>query len=124
VGDVFDRVAVDRDVRNLYATGWFTRLKVAESTTNDGVILNYLLQERPKLTKIRFEGNTRHDEAYLSKALLSKLGGGLDERTLIADVQSLQEFYRRLGFSGAEVKSVCNVNEDVGEAEAVFKITE
>ena len=123
-GETFDQAAVDRDVQSLYGTGWFYRLRVIQTTNDTGVALNYCLQEKPTLTRIRFEGNTRYNETYLVKALSLQVGDRWDEKVLLADADGLQEFYRLEGFANAKVALISAINEDAGEAEAVFKITE
>ena len=65
-GDVYQRAKVDDDVRNLYATGYFYNIRVAEDITSDGIALTYVLQGNPLLTDIKFTGNTR----FSSKKLL------------------------------------------------------
>ena len=41
VGDPYRRAAVDDDVRNLYATGFFYNIRVTADDTPDGVVLTY-----------------------------------------------------------------------------------
>jgi outer membrane protein assembly factor BamA len=124
VGDIFDRAAADRDVRSLYGTGWFSNLRIDDSTSDQGVILNYLVQEKPKLSRIRFVGNTNYREADLAKILTSKVGEPLDERMLFDDAQRVRELYGEAGFSGTKVKTESNVNEDAGVGEVIFDIAE
>src|SRR3977135_1978373 len=57
VGDPYRRAAVDEDVRSLYATGLFYNIRVAEDTTPEGVVLTYIVQGKPRLTDIKFQGN-------------------------------------------------------------------
>ena len=124
VGDNFDLTAVDRDVRNLYALGFFSNLRVTKSNSDAGIILNYLLQEKPRLAAINFAGNTKFRETDLATILTSKIGGLLDERSLFSDAQMIQELYVKSGLSDTKVKCSTKVNEDLGEGEATFEIIE
>jgi len=124
VGDNFDQVAVDRDVRDLYAIGFFHNLRVSKNNSEAGIILNYLVHEKPRLTTINFAGNTKFRETDLATILTSKVGGSLDERALFSDSQMIQERYVKSGFGNAKVKYSTKVNEDLGEGEATFEITE
>ena len=123
-GDIFDRAAVDRDVRNLHGTGLFCALRAADSLSKEGVLLNYLLQERPKVAKIGFNGNTKFPDADLSKLISSRVGQSLNDQTLIEDAQRIKELYANSGFSTAEVRLRSNVNEDLGVAEVIFEVLE
>lgn len=55
---------------------------------------------------------------------ISKVGGSLDERTLFSDAEMIQERYVKSGFGDAKVECSIQVNEDLGEGEATFEITE
>src|SRR2546426_10637022 len=57
VGDPYIRPNVDDDVKNLYGTGLFYNIRVAESNSVDGVALTYLVQAKPRVTEIKFQGN-------------------------------------------------------------------
>ena len=68
--------------------------------TNEGAVLDYVLQEKPKLAQIRFAGDTNSTSATLGKSLASKVGERLDERVLFNDAQTLQKLYQESGFPG------------------------
>src|SRR5262249_28390871 len=82
VGAPYQRAAVDDDVRNLYATGLFYNIRVAEDVTTNGVVLTYVLQAKPRLTQIEFRGNKKFSNAKLRKKITSKIDEPLDERKL------------------------------------------
>src|SRR5437667_11930023 len=79
VGDPYLRTAVDDDVRNLYATGLFYNIRVADEITLEGVALTYVVQGNPRLTEIKFHGNSKFKNTKLSKKLSSKVGEPLDD---------------------------------------------
>src|SRR6186713_1243221 len=58
-GDTFQRGAVDDDVRNLYATGYFNNIRVSEEMTPAGLVLTYRVQGKLLLTDIKFSGNKK-----------------------------------------------------------------
>ncbi len=57
-GDFFSRIAVDDDIRNLYATGHFLNIRTLEEPSPDGITLTYVLEAKPRITDFRFVGNT------------------------------------------------------------------
>jgi RNA polymerase sigma factor (sigma-70 family) len=124
VGDGFNRAVIDLDVENLYATGLFRNVRVVENTSAEGIALNYLVQEKPRLSEISFAGNTKFYDVELAKVLSSKIGGLLDERTLSSDAQKIQEAYVNSGSTKAKVKYSLRENEDLGEGEVTFEINE
>ncbi|MFO1478402.1 MAG: outer membrane protein assembly factor BamA [Verrucomicrobiota bacterium] len=123
-GDVYRAMAVDDDIRNLYATGLFYNIRVTDETTAAGVVLTYLLQAKPKLTEIRFAGNTKFSDNKLKKKVTSKVGEPLDERKLFTDCQSIQDMYQKKGYPGTQVKYVPNIDETAGRGSVTFQVTE
>ncbi len=123
-GDVYSRAAIDDDVRNLYATGFFYNIRVTEDRAPDGVALTYVLQAKPKLTDIRFSGNSKYSKRRLSKKLTSKVGDPLDERKLFTDAQEIKKVYQKAGYTQTEVRYVPQVDERSGRGTITFEIKE
>src|SRR6266436_2248992 len=123
-GDPYLRATVDDDVRNLYSTGFFYNIRVAEDNTPDGVVVTYIVQGKPRLTEIKFQGNTKFSDAKLRKKLSSKVGEPLDERKLFTDSQEIQKMYQKSGYPRTQVKYVLNIDENSGRGTATFEITE
>ena len=72
-------------MRNLYATGSFYNIQVTEDSTPEGIVLTYMVQGKPRLTDIKFQGNKKFSNAKLLKKISSKVGEPLDERKLFTD---------------------------------------
>jgi outer membrane protein insertion porin family len=123
-GDPYLPAAVDDDVRNLYATGFFYNIRVEADNTPDGVILTYKVQGKPRLTDIKFQGNTKFKDAKLRKKISSKAEEPLDERKLFTDSQDIQKLYQKKGYPRTQVKYVLNIDENAGRGTATFQITE
>ena len=101
-------------MRNLYATGFFYNIQVMADDTPDGVVLTYKVQGKPRLTEIRFQGNTKFKDAKLLKKISSKAGEPLDERKLFTDTQDIEKLYQKSGYPHTEVKYVLNIDENAG----------
>jgi outer membrane protein insertion porin family len=123
-GDPYRAAAVDDDVRNLYGTGLFYNIQVTEQTTPDGVVLTYVLQGKPRLAEIKFQGNSIYKDSKLRKKLTSAVGEPLDERKLFTDSQAIQQMYQKAGYPGTQVKYVLSIDESAGRGTATFEITE
>ncbi len=123
-GDTYLPTAVDDDVRNLYATGFFYNIHVTATATTEGLVLTYTLMGKPRLTDIKFRGNTKFKSSKLLSKISSKVGEPLDERKLFTDGQEIQKLYQKKGYPNTEVKAVSSVIEESGRATATFEITE
>jgi outer membrane protein insertion porin family len=123
-GDIYLPTTVDDDVRNLYATGFFYNIQVGASNATDGLVLTYTLMGKPRLTDIKFHGNTKFTANKLKTKLTSKVGEPLDERKLFTDAQEIQKLYQKKGYPNTQVRAVSSVIEESGRATATFEITE
>ena len=123
-GDPYVRANVDDDVRNLYATGFFSDIRVADEVTPDGVDLHYYLRSKLKLTEINFVGNKKYSNRKLLKKLTSKIGDPLDERKLFMDSLEIKKLYQKSGYPQTEVKAVPHPDERGGRATVTFEIAE
>lgn len=124
VGDPLVKTNVDDDVRNLYNTGYFYNIRVAEERADGGVKLIYVVQGKPLLTDIKFTGNTKFSTSKLSKKLTSKIGQPLDERKLFADTQAMTKSYQQSGYQRTKVEYKLSINENAGRGTVTFEITE
>jgi outer membrane protein insertion porin family len=124
-GDKYSRVAVDDDVRNLYETGYFYNIRIIEEPTADGVSLTYVLVAKPRVTDIKFSGNSKYDNEDLTKVVKSKVGEPLDERKLFADVQEIKKKYVNAGYPQTKVEyKLVSIDENAGRGQVLFEITE
>ncbi|MEN9574667.1 MAG: hypothetical protein RL514_2522 [Verrucomicrobiota bacterium] len=125
VGDPLVKTSVDDDVRNLYNTGYFYNIRVAEEKADGGVKLIYVVQGKPLLTDIKFTGNTKFSTTKLSKKLTSKVGQPLDERKLFTDAQEMQKTYQKAGYQKSTVKYLPpSINENAGRGTVTFEVVE
>src|SRR5436190_16177277 len=60
VGDEYLPPAFDDDIHSLYATGFFYNIQVDKRVEGAGVVLIYVVQEKPKLIEIKFQGNKKY----------------------------------------------------------------
>src|SRR5215471_14176375 len=73
-GDEYLPAALDDDIHTLYATGFFYNIQAQKKEEAGGLVLTYIVQEKPRLTDIKFQGNKKYSEAKLRKKLTTKTG--------------------------------------------------
>jgi outer membrane protein insertion porin family len=124
-GDVYRPEATIDDINNLYATGFFYNIQVAEPFLEDGgVVLTYVVQGKPRLTDIKIQGNKKLSTTKIKKKITSKIGEPLDERKLFTDSQAIQQLYQKSGYPKTEAKFAVNIDPNTGRGAATFEITE
>src|SRR5436305_11411588 len=92
-GDNYRPLAVDDDVRNLWATGFFYDIRVSRQETPEGWNLTYILQGNPKVSDLKIVGNTKYSDSTLRNKLTSKIGKMLEKRKLFNDTQEILKRY-------------------------------
>ncbi len=124
-GDPYLRTGVDDDVRNLYATGFFYNIRVGEEQGSKGIILSYVVQGKPTLTEIKFQGNTKYSRTKLLTKVTSKIGEPLNEHKFFVDAQEIQKLYQKAGYQRTTVRYLPpNIDEAAGRGSVTFEIKE
>jgi outer membrane protein insertion porin family len=124
VGDTFTASAIDDDVRNLYATGYFLNVRVFDKREADGVGLLYVLQGLMKITDLTFTGNKRFTKEELLRKIKTKVGDPLNEQKLFLDTQEIKKLYEKKGYAKTKVDYAVSPDERAGRASVRFEITE
>jgi outer membrane protein insertion porin family len=113
------------DVHTLYGTGQFYNIHVQVDQADDGgVVLTYVVQVRPRITEIRFEGNKKLSDSKLKKKVTFKVGEALDEQKVFTDVQEIKSLYEKNGLADTQVKYILNIEELTGHGIVTFHIEE
>jgi len=112
------------DVHSLYATGQFYNIRVSVDQADDGVIITYLVQVRPRITDIKVEGNNKLSYSKLKKKITIKVGDPLDEQKVFTDVQEMKKLYEKQGYSDTKVKYVLSIDEATGHGTVTYEIQE
>ena len=113
------------DVHLLYGTGQFYNIRVSVEPADDGgVVLTYIVQVRPRITEIKFEGNKKLSDSKLKKKVTFKVGEALDEQKVFTDVQEMKKLYEKNGLADTTVKYVLNIEELTGHGIVTFHIEE
>src|ERR1017187_8786679 len=113
------------DVHTLYGTGQFYNIRVSVDQADDGgVVLTYVVQVRPRITEIRFEGNKKLSDSKLKKKVTFKVGDPLDEQKVFTDVQEIKKLYEKSGLADTKVKYILNIEELTGHGIVTFHIEE
>jgi outer membrane protein insertion porin family len=114
------------DIHSLYATGQFYNVRISVDQADDGgVVLTYIVQPRPRITEIKFEGNNKLSDAKLKKKVTVKIGDALDEQKLFTDVQEMKKVYESKGLSDTKVKYILTGDMELaGHATVIFHVDE
>ncbi len=104
-GGVFDPVILTTDVRELWRSGFFDEVEVDLKQQGDGVVLRFLVRERPSIKAVEFEGNSELDDEDLTEAVEVKPSTILSRPALARAIQKIRDMYAERGYFLAEAEA-------------------
>ena len=124
VGRPYDERTVEDDIRNLYATGNITNVRIFGEPDADGVRVIVVVQSKAQISEVLLNGVTRVKPGRIRKEITAKPGDTLNEAALEADRQKILDYYAGRGFTEADVRYSVETNERTGAARVIFDVTE
>ncbi|MCY0990178.1 outer membrane protein assembly factor BamA [Nannocystis sp. ILAH1] len=113
------------DIKRLWGLGKFDDIRVEGELTPSGVVLTYVVKERPTIRKIVVEGNSKIKLDDINEQLDLKLNAILDVGAVRANVEKVKQLYVEKGFFLAEVTyGLRPVEDEVGKVDIQIVISE
>lgn len=98
-GQSYSRKKVTEDVKRLFDTGFFYNIKVDLM----GSTLTYLVEEKPVISSVEYEGNTELDDDDLQGVSLLKANELLDVKKVNRAISDIKKKYEEKGYFLAKV---------------------
>lgn len=114
-----DEASVNKGVKDLYATGLFSSIKVKR--TGGRVVISVV--ENNVINRVVFEGNSKVKSETLQGEIQSKPRGPFSQAMVDADIERIKDVYRRSGRAAATV-TARTVELPNGRVDVVFTIDE
>jgi outer membrane protein insertion porin family len=114
-----DTVAVNKAVKDLYATGLFSNVRVSHA----GGSVVVTVTENNIINRVAFEGNSKVKTEQLQTEIKSKSRGPYSPTIVDADIERIKDAYRRAGRAAAKV-TARTVDLSNGKLDVVFTIDE
>lgn len=122
-GQEFSPEVLTQDVRELYGSGFFDDIEVDLERQEEGVVLRFVVRERPSVNAVTFEGNSELDKDDLRDGIELKANTILSPPAIRRSIQKIRDMYAEKGYFLAEVESETIAQKD-NEVEVKFKIRE
>jgi outer membrane protein insertion porin family len=124
-GEQLSRRNVAQDIRRLWAMGKFEDIRIEVERVTTGVVLVYIVKERPTVRKIIVEGNSKIKLDDINEVLDLKLNSILDLGAVKANVEKVKQAYVEKGFFLAEVSyGLKPVEDEPGKVDIVIVVSE
>jgi outer membrane protein insertion porin family len=122
-GQEFSPEVLTQDVRELYGSGFFDDIEVDLERQEDGVVLRFVVRERPSVNAVTFEGNSEIEKDDLKEGIELKANTILSPPAIRRSIQKIRDMYAEKGYFLAEVESE-TIPQKNNEVEVKFKIRE
>ena len=102
-GDGFDVERLNRDLRAIYKMGFFADISIESEDSPTGKIVTFIVNEKPSITRIRFEGAKKGKEDELEEEAGIKLYTIFDRNEVRQSINRLKEYYHKKGYYNVEI---------------------
>ncbi len=106
VGQKLDKRRISRDVRRLFATGFFSDIRVTGVVRNDGRHLTYHVKENPMIASVTLDGLHAVTKKDLKMRLKLKAGRIFNKFDLDHDIRIIRQGYLKKGYYQLRVKVI------------------
>ncbi|MBU1122939.1 MAG: outer membrane protein assembly factor BamA [Candidatus Omnitrophota bacterium] len=123
-GQLYNENVVNKDIKNLYATGFFEAVVAEKEDSPDGIILIFKVKEKPVLKKIIIQGAQMIRKQKIIDFIDVKEGSFVDEYSLKETVSKIKDMYSKKGLTQTSVTYKFEQLETKNEAQVTFIIDE
>lgn len=102
-GDVFSRDKIRKDIETIYGLGYFENVAVEYEETEDGLVLYYVVDEKPVLVDLRVSGNDDIKDEDIQEVITVSEGKIVDMRDVVASKEAIEKLYAQKGFVDTDV---------------------
>jgi outer membrane protein insertion porin family len=122
-GDLVDRGAIDEDIKSIYAMGFFDNIYVTLLERDGAMIVTYLVEERPYVTDVVFEGNESVKAEDLEAVINITARTIFDPRRVVTGLEAARKLYTSEGYPDAKIDFEVEVDAD-NSATIVYSVEE
>jgi len=123
VGDPFSSELVREDVEAVYRLGYFRDVQVDVAETREGVILTFVVIEKPFVADIIISGNLQLSREDIEEVITLKRDSVLEMDNLNSSVEEIKKLYTSKRYFGSEVDYGVELQEG-NRAIVYFEIVE
>jgi len=123
-GEPFSKEILNDDLKRLYALRYFTDVAIDIEDYADGVMITFIVEEKPLILKIEFKGNKSIRATHLQKLMKTKEGSLLNHTQLNEDLAELKRFYEKKGFPAAKIDYYATIDEKTNQTTLIIDVDE
>ncbi len=122
-GEIFDPKVIREDIKGIFKMDYFEDIKVDVKETPLGVIIKFMVDEKPVVRIIRIVGNKAIKEENIKEVMALKANTILNVDLIKKSIDQIKTLYQKEGYFDAQVEYKINTLTPK-EVEVVFDIKE
>lgn len=103
VGEPFSQERIRGDTKAIYRLGYFRDVQVDVSETKEGIVLTFVVIEKPYVAGIIISGNVKLSREDIEEVIEIKRDSVLDMSTLTSSTEAIKKLYTTKRYLGTEV---------------------
>ena len=122
-GDVFIAQPLTRDLKKIYAMGYFDDVRVEARSISGGKAVVFKVKEKPTIRNITFSGNKKLKDKKLKENLTLRTGSILNIFKIQSNIAIIEDLYREKNYHHIQVTYKAKELKN-NQADLEFKIVE
>ncbi|MBL0700596.1 MAG: outer membrane protein assembly factor BamA [Desulfosarcina sp.] len=102
-GDIYLTKSLTKDLRTIYAMGYFEDIRIESEESADGKIIIFNLKEKPTVKKITITGNLVFKDEKVKENLSLKIGSILNNFQIRSDIARVEVLYKEKHYYNAAI---------------------
>ncbi|MFZ4765751.1 MAG: outer membrane protein assembly factor BamA, partial [Roseimicrobium sp.] len=123
-GQAFEEDGIERDIKNLYATGLVENVDITTQDVKGGVRVVVSVTGRGAVGEVSFVGNSVYDASRLRTEVEIKINEPVDESKLFAGANKIRDLYSEKGFADVGVEYKTQALPTAGFVRVVYTLSE
>ncbi|MDP8256231.1 MAG: outer membrane protein assembly factor BamA [Candidatus Alcyoniella australis] len=104
VGQPIDILALDKDLLAIWEMGFFYDVQVDVEQRDNGVVVTYVVVEKPSVKEFVYEGNRKLKDDKLNEVVTLRPNTILDEASIKENIAKIEKLYSDEGYFMADVE--------------------
>ena len=104
VGDNYSEADIAADIKAIFKMGFFLDVIAEETSTPEGKVVTFIVQEKGLISEIRINGNKALSKDDIQDAMTTKTKQNLNQEQIKADIEKIKTLYDSKGYYNAEIK--------------------
>ena len=102
-GDIYLTKSLTKDLRTIYAMGYFEDIRIESEESADGKIIIFNLKEKPTVKKITITGNLVFKDEKIKENLSLKIGSILNIFQIRSDIARVEVLYKEKHYYNVKI---------------------